>query len=243
MSLSAKEKYDLSWGQPSDNGRAKRMVWGGGTTGGKVGCQNRPIILSYGAHAAVKRVLLPVFFSIFFANLYVSRVGDVRHVGWVELLDKDGGQETWSQTVPAVWSVDTWNLWATVTYVDFWGPINDCVGESMHDIHFPDIHHGNRDKWWAFDSWAGPKRGLFTVAWLWSMFISILIVVILSIIIITFSRAAMRRGCLARSPRAEFVTFSSPGKDLKVFFFLGLYPFYWDISNKDHFDASFLNNS
>ena len=61
MSLSAKEKYDLSWGQPSDNGRAKRMVWGGvggTTTGGKVGCQNRPIILSYGAHAAVKRVLL-----------------------------------------------------------------------------------------------------------------------------------------------------------------------------------------
>ena len=54
---------------------------GGTTTGGKVGCQNRPIILSYGAHAAVKRVLLPVFFSIFFANLYVSRVWDIRHVG------------------------------------------------------------------------------------------------------------------------------------------------------------------
>ena len=93
------------------------------TTGGKVGCQNRPIILSYGAHAAVKRVLLTkgksplAFFSIFCANLYVSRVWDIRHMGWVELLDKDGGEETWAKTVPAVWSVDTWNLWAAVMLI------------------------------------------------------------------------------------------------------------------------------
>ncbi len=67
------------------------MVWGGGgaTTGGKVGCQNRPIILSYGAHAAVKRVLLTkgklsLAFSQYFVQTCMSAELGISAM-WVEL--------------------------------------------------------------------------------------------------------------------------------------------------------------
>ena len=47
--------------------------------------------------------------------------------------------------------------------------------------------------------------------------IIIMINIIIAIIIttvLTLLSAAKRRGCFAGSPRAEFVTFSSPGKEL-----------------------------
>ena len=66
------------------------MVLGGGTTtGGKVGCQNKPIILSYGAHAAVKRVLLfqdslSLAFSQYFVQTCMSAEFGISAM-WVEL--------------------------------------------------------------------------------------------------------------------------------------------------------------
>ena len=46
-----------------------------------------------------------------FANLYVSTFGDVGDEGGIVLLDEEGGEEAWTQTVPAVWTINTWHLW------------------------------------------------------------------------------------------------------------------------------------
>ena len=79
---------------PGDNlqtmGGPRGWFGGGGTTiGGKVGCQNRPIILSYGAHAAVKRVLLfqdslSLAFSQYFVQTCMSAEFGISAM-WVEL--------------------------------------------------------------------------------------------------------------------------------------------------------------
>ena len=40
-----------------------------------------------------------------FANLYVSIFGYVSDEGGVVLLDEEGGEKTWTQTIPAVWTI------------------------------------------------------------------------------------------------------------------------------------------
>ena len=40
-----------------------------------------------------------------FANLYVSIFGYVGDEGGVVLLDEEGGEKAWTQTIPAVWTI------------------------------------------------------------------------------------------------------------------------------------------
>ena len=47
------------------------------------------------------------YFFKFIFNLYVSSFRDVSEEGGVVLLDEEGGEEAWTQTVPAVWTINT----------------------------------------------------------------------------------------------------------------------------------------